>query len=135
MRVANKKLAILIMCLALPPVEAAAADDWIKLGESDNGTWEGRAGSAHFSKNNSGEEIVTASGRTTDLKTKRVEFEQWYVRVSACRNGSGKVVTADISGTFKWDTDFVLKGGNIASSLADMLCSFVQERDGKSIAS
>ncbi|MBN8816897.1 MAG: hypothetical protein J0J06_15800 [Sphingomonas sp.] len=135
MRFANKKLTMLSACLALLPVKVVAADDWIKLAESDNGTWEGRRGSAHFSKNNSGEEVVVASGRMTDLRTKQIYFEQWYVRVSACRNGSGKLVTADISGNFKWDTDFVLNGGNIASSLADMLCSFVQERDGKGLSS
>ena len=47
------------------------------------------------------------------------------------------MITLDIQGNFKYENDFVEKGGSIASSIAAMLChSLLEERrvkEGKGI--
>jgi hypothetical protein len=113
---------------------AATNNDWILIASTDAMKWEGRAGSWNLSKTNSGKDVSVANGRSMDMKTRAITFERWYVPVSDCRSGSGKVSTTDMAGNFKYDNEFVLKGGSIASSIADMLCSFVLENDGKGLS-
>ena len=116
----KKFSAILALSFFLaPPVFGA---DWIIIAESNSIIWEGRSGSLHETKNNSNDVISAASGRTTDKASRNIRFEQWYVRVKDCYRGVGKIVTADIDGNFLYDTDFVIDGGNVASSIAEMLC-------------
>lgn len=121
--------------LLIFPVQAIAAEDWIVIASTDAMLWEGQARSLHAAKNNGGQDVVVASGRVIDKASKSIQFERWYVTISACRIGSGKLVTTDLAGTFQFENDFVLKGGNVASSLADMLCSYVLEADSKGITS
>ncbi|WP_354286830.1 hypothetical protein [Sphingomonas sp. UYEF23] len=134
MRFSAKLIATIGVLLSFS-AQANAASDWILLASTDTMVWEGRAGTLHLSKNNSQQDISVANGRATDTKYKRITFERWYVLVSACRNGSGKLVTTDMDGTFKFDTEFVLKGGSVASSLADMLCGFYTDAEGKGLSS
>ena len=101
---------------------ASAAEDWLNLAETDNDRWEGRAGTRFFSKNKSGKEIVVASGRVFDKKAKSFIFEKWYVLNEDCFNGYEKLVTLDMQGNYKYEVDFVEKGGSVASSLAATLC-------------
>jgi hypothetical protein len=129
-----KRLLILSACICIG-ARAAGDSEWILLAYTDDMTWEGHAGSLHSATNNSGEEISTAFGRATNKHTKRIDFEQWYVRVSDCHSGSGKIATTDMKGNFKYDTDFVLKGGSVASELADILCYPVVESDRKGMPS
>ncbi len=112
---------------------ASDAADWILLAATDDVKWEGRSGSVEFSTNRGGVPIVSSSGRVHDLTSGRIEFERWYVTKGDCRKGYGKVVTTDMSGAYKFETDFVLDGGSVASSLAGVLCSAVAVMDAKGI--
>lgn len=99
-----------------------AAEDWIKIAETDDTLWEGRAGSRIPATTKSGKEISVASGRIFDRKEKRFDFVKWYVSVEDCYNGYGKLVTLNMQGEYRFENDFVEKGGSVASSLASMLC-------------
>lgn len=111
----------------------AQKPDWVKLAETDEMVWDGRVGTREFGKTRSGKEMVVATGRTVDKKTKRITFEKWYVLVDHCRAGQGQLTTVDMDGAYKYETDFMFKGGTVASSLAEMLCYAVSDRDGKGI--
>ncbi len=134
MRLTVKLLIALVLSSPISPAYAATGGDWIMLASADTLKWEGRAGSWTQSKNNSGQAVAVASGRVTDTKTTMITFERWYVPITACRAESGKVTTTDMAGNFKYDNDFVLKGGSVASSIADMLCSFIIANDGKGLS-
>jgi hypothetical protein len=129
------RAALLLASVVLSfPESVGAAEDWIILAETDRYRWEGRAGSLEFNENKAGEQISTATGRMTNRKTNQITFKRWYVRTSDCRKGSGKFVTLDLEGNFQFDTDFILKGGSVASSIADLLCGVVKDADDKGIA-
>lgn len=134
MRLTVKLLMALIISLPISSANAATGSEWIVLASANTMKWEGRAGSWTQSKNNAGQAVAVASGRVTDSKTSEITFERWYVPVTACRAQSGKITTTDMAGNFKYDNDFVLQGGNVASSIADMLCSFVIANDGKGLS-
>ena len=112
---------------------SAFAQDWIDLASSDAGFWEGRAGTMDFATTKGGIPIATASGRIRWTKDKSVDFVRWYVAVDHCKKGYGKLVTLNMSGEFKYENDYVKNGGSIASSIGDVLCSGVEQRDLKGI--
>lgn len=112
---------------------AALPAEWVLLGSTDWALWEGLAGTREVSTTRGGKPAVVAAGRVTDKKSKLITFEKWYVTVEDCRAGHGKLVTIDMDGNFKHETQFVLTGGSIASSLADMLCYVVDQVDKKGI--
>ena len=115
----------------------SANEDWIKFGETDASLFEGRAGSRIFSKTKSGKDISVASGRILTKKDRSIEFVKWYVSAEDCNLGFGKMITLDMQGNYKFENDFVEKGGTVASSLAAMLCFPLvdekRERAGKGI--
>lgn len=111
----------------------AQSADWIELASTDKSVWEGRAGTRAFSTTRGGKKIVAAEGRVTSKQTNQITFSKWYVEVDHCRAGYGKVVTVSMDGDFKFDNEFVLNGGTVASSLAEMLCYAVAEADKRGI--
>jgi hypothetical protein len=132
LRIDAMRRSLVAFALSLAPL-AGHANDWIVLGETDRMVWEGRAGTRDFDKNRGGEPIITAAGRTREKVSNRISFVRWYARVDDCRLQYGKLVTTDMGGTFLREADFVLGGGTIASSLAEVLCHAVSETDRKGI--
>lgn len=112
---------------------SAQCADWLELASTSEMVWEGRVGSREFSATRGGKRIVVAAGRTTDKNTKQMNFEKWYVEVEDCKRGHGNLVTLRMDGTFSFENQFVLKGGSVASGLAEMLCWLVFETDKKGI--
>lgn len=92
-----------------------------------------QVGSFLISKSRAGLPVAVATGRVVSKKTTQVYFEKWYVTVQACAKGSGKLVTLTLEGDFKFENDYIAKGGNIASDLGDMLCILQKRQDGKGI--
>jgi hypothetical protein len=124
---------LLLSLVALCSSPLFAADDWIKISETDNATWEGRKGSLEKKTTKGGVNVIVAQGRIFNKKTKAIEFEQWYVSVDDCNAKQGKLVTLTLSGDYKLDNDFVENGGTVASSLADMLCYGIKQAKLKGI--
>lgn len=122
-----------MLALACLTAHAQQQSDWVLLTSTDTTKWEGRVGSREFSKTRGGKEIVVAAGRVINKKTTTIEFEKWYVSVEDCEAQQGKLVTLDMSGKYKYETDFVSKGGSVASMLAEMLCYAVEQRSSKSL--
>lgn len=121
-----KKIFATFLCLI---AITATAADWLPLSSTDDLIFEGRAGSREFSTTRGGNQIVIASGRVINKKTQKITFEKWYVGVDECRTGYGKIVTLNMDGSFSFENNFVLKGGSVASILADVLCYGVFEAD------
>ena len=82
-----------------------------------------------------GAKIVAAAGRMFDKGTETYKFRKLGTsRSTVAVTDTGKVVTAEMTGDFLvYETDFVLEGGSIASSLADSLCWYVNRFDEKGI--
>jgi hypothetical protein len=112
---------------------AALSGDWIELASTGETLWEGRAGTRLTKTTKGGTPIAIASGRVVHQKTKEITFYQWYVSIEHCRARHGKLVTVDMDGNFKFENDFVLNGGNVASALAEMLCVPLLEQDSKGV--
>ena len=129
------RAALLFSLLMSCPV--VYAEDWVKVGENDRFLWQARTGSGSLSKNRGGKPLVIATGRVYDKTDKTYVFEKWYVTLEHCESGGGKLVTLTIDSDFKYDNDFLLKGGTVGSSIAETLCdvatSFKQERSEKGI--
>ncbi len=111
----------------------ALAQDWLNLAETDAMRWDGRAGTVGFGKNRGGENIVYAEGRRFAKDNNHIEFVKWYIKVSDCQRGHGKLVTTSMNGDFKWENDIVLQGGSVASSLADTLCLALKRQTDKGL--
>lgn len=119
----------LVACTAL----TAQANDWIPLSETESNTWEGRAGTRVEAQTRNGTPVIKAAGRILDRRSQTYQFVQWYVSIDDCKQGFGKLVTLDMSGNFRFDNDYVEKGGSVASTLAAMLCVPVKEAQGRGI--
>ena len=132
-----RRLALIVIGLVLAvgssTAQSGAATEWVTLAGTDQFTWEGHAGTVRATTTRGGTQVVVAQGRVTDKKTTVVTFQKWYVSVTDCRAGNGKLVTLDMEGNFQGENDFVLHGGTVASSLAEMLCSDVINNDKKGI--
>ncbi len=123
----------LVLLLVMGAHAAAFAQDWLTLAETDAMRWDGRAGTVAFGKNRGGESIVYAEGRRFSKENNNIEFVKWYIKVSDCQRGYGKLVTTSMSGDFKWENDIVLQGGSVASSLADTLCLALKRQTDKGL--
>ena len=104
--------------------------DWLRLAETDDFRWDGRAGTLISTINKNGQDIFVASGRLFNKKTTAFSFEKWYATSADCAQGAGKLITTDMQGNYKSETDFVDKGGSVASALAETVCS-VQKANAK----
>lgn len=124
---------IAAMTLLASAALTAQANDWVPLSETESNTWEGRAGTRVEGQTRNGTPVIKAAGRIFDRRLKTYEFVQWYVSINDCKQGFGKLVTLDMSGNFRFDNDYVDKGGSVASSLAAMLCAPVKEQEGRGV--
>lgn len=113
--------------LSLATTIVFAQGSWVQVSRSSTQVWEARAGSFEYSLTESTREpIVAMVVRVRDINGGRVEFERNYVRLSHCRAGFGKLVATDLNGRAKYDNDFILDGGNVASSIAETLCALAR---------
>lgn len=106
-----------------------AQADWINIASKKDGMkWAVQPGSLEFSQTKGGTSIAVVIGRVTDPKTSTVSLYKWYVSASDCTRQMGKVVSLDISGEYKFENDFVFGSGNIASSMAEVICAAAEYR-------
>jgi len=116
--------------LLVVATNVVAADSWIKVSESKETVFDVKAGSLERTvTDRSNEPIIAFLVRAKDKKSGTTEFEKNYVKLSDCKVGYGKLVTTDLNGKAKYSSDFVLEGGNVASTLAGTLCSLATYKD------
>lgn len=105
---------------------AAGAPGWTEVAANASRTAvkEIKDGSFEVSQNKSNEEIAVVTGRTLSgsQTSPSIALEKWYVRTGDCQRGEGKIVTLRLDGEFKYDNDFLLDGGTVASGVAEIIC-------------
>lgn len=101
---------------------SAQAQGWVKVSESNATIFYIQEGSLRITENDGGVRVVVAIGKTEVKETRKLEGVQWYVPISHCRDRKGKLVVTDTVGKFKSETDFVFGLGNVASSIAEIMC-------------
>lgn len=125
----NKITAVVLLVTATP----AFSQDWIQLSETDDFLFEVRTGSYQSARTKSGTPISVLTGRSKNKKTGVVDFEKWYVTTEDCLKGSGKLVTLSLNGDFKFDSDYLRKGGTVASSIGDLVCDVQKAQDKRGL--
>ena len=116
--------------LIVATANVSAAESWVKVSESKETVYDVKAGSLERTATDRGNEpIIAFLVRSKDKKSGTTEFEKNYVKLSDCKVGYGKLVTTDLNGKAKYSSDFVLDGGNVASTLAGTLCSLAVYKD------
>lgn len=118
---------LLVGACALLACNVLLASDWVLLAKSKSSTWEARAGT--FKRDADGH-IFVAQGRRHVSETDRISFERWYVTRSDCQAGYGRLFTTTLDGEPKGHgVEFALKGGTVASGIADVLCELGLQSD------
>ena len=112
-----------VSALIAGPALCWGQENWVKLSSTDEYNYEARAGSFERSVTEKTETpIVSMLIRSYNIKKKQYEFDKAYVRLTACEDGYGKLVTTGLDGRYKYDNDFVIDGGTVASKMAGILC-------------
>ena len=122
----DRILTFWISLLALLATSSALAQDqgWVLLSQTESLTYEGRAGSFERSlTSNTNEPVGAIIVRVRNKSTNRIVFEKNYVTLSDCTRGYGKLVTTELNGRALYQTDFIVDGGTVASTLAATICS------------
>ena len=103
---------------------AQAQSEWTNVATSKDGTkWAIQNGSFEFSKTKAGIPIAAVVGRISDPNRNSVSLNKWYVSAEDCSKRMGKVVTTNVSGEYRFESDFVIGSGNIASAMAEAICN------------
>lgn len=104
-------------------VSSVHAQDWVKVSESNSTIFYIQEGSLRITENDGGVRVVVAIGKTEVKETRKLDGVQWYVPISHCRDRKGKLVITDTVGKYKSENDFVFGLGNVASSIAEIMCN------------
>lgn len=118
-----KSLIYVLAALCALPLSSIADEGWTVVSGNSDVEFSGKHGSFERVKNKSNDDVFVIVGREVNKKTRNIVVEKWYVRASDCRRQQGKIVTLNINGDFKYDNDFVFGAGNIASGMAEFICS------------
>lgn len=112
----------LLLCTLL--LAGTAQAEWVTLSSSDAMTYDGLAGSERVTTNRGGTPIVAITGRSIRKANKTITLEQWYVTTQHCADRQGKLITADMNGEVRGNVEFFFGLGNVASTIAEVVCSF-----------
>jgi hypothetical protein len=115
------KKIIVAACLSLSAI-AQANDEWIKVANNDELTYEIKRGSVESNQTDRGTRVYSAIGRIVSNDAKKINGAIWYVSIEHCRLQRGKFVVLDTAGTYKSDHDFVFGLGTIAATIAETIC-------------
>lgn len=124
---------------AKPGTATAPNAEWILITQNSDDTifYSGKRGSFELTTTKSGSAVAVILGQIEHRKENSLSYGKWYVSTADCDAGLGKLVVLRVNGDFDFESDFVAKGNNIASGIADVICglyrSDVQEKRGKGI--
>jgi hypothetical protein len=121
-------VAIASTAKAAPPSSTAKGSEWIPIAQNsdDSGFFSGKRGSFEMTTTKAGESVAMLLGQFENKKNKSVSYSKWYVSAADCDAGLGKFVVLKINGDFDFERDFVAKGNNIASVVADFICALYE---------
>ena len=121
-------LAVAVSANAAPPSSTANESEWIPITQNsdDSRFYSGKRGSFEITTTKAGESVAMLLGQIEDKKDKSVSYSKWYVSAADCDAGLGKLVVLKISGDFDFETDFVAKGNNVGSGVADIICALYE---------
>lgn len=139
----SKTLLTLGLLLTLQPIFAQVTEkedsQWIYLlkNSENTETYSAKKGSFEITSTKSGTEIALILGQIQNHKTNKFNYKKWYVAISDCERGMGKIVVLKVNGDYDFESDFVADGNNIASGIADAICSIYKfdkkQKQGKGV--
>lgn len=139
----SKTLLTLGLLLTLQPLfaqETAKEDSqWIYIAKNSENTdtYSAKKGSFEITSTKSGTEIALILGQIENHKNNKFKYNKWYVATSDCERGMGKIVILKVNGDYDFESDFVADGNNIASGIADFICSvyklYKKQKQGKGV--
>lgn len=110
---------------------------WVHVTSSDDVSFSAREGSFELTKAKNGTSVASILGQYAFIKTKIVAYNKLYVSTNDCAKGYGKLVLLDLDGNYSSESDFVSKGENLGSNVADFICavyqSVLEKQNGKSL--
>lgn len=118
------------LLFALSPAICLPQNAWEKISGNLTGTSEFfiLRDSFEVRSNKNGDEIAVVTGKLTDHKSSSIDIYQWYVKTEDCYRQKGKLITLNLDGEFKYESDFIFDAGNIASVNAEAICSLYAEK-------
>jgi hypothetical protein len=137
LRESDLKAITALLLGAVVSISANAQEDWLNVASTDKAKWDIKAGSLEESKTKGGIQIAVVIGRVTNSPDNQIDLYKWYVSYEDCGRRMGKFVSLGIDGSYKFENEFVVGSGNVASVVAASICSAysyrVNERDKKGI--
>ena len=115
-------LALALLGLALCG-HAIASDEWADISETDGAIFGVKIDSFVHTTNKGGERIGTILGRSYSKRSKTIIVEKWYVSLSDCATGYGKLVSLELDGSYKNEDSFVRGDGSAAATIALFICN------------
>ena len=114
-------------------VSAQETEGWYHVTTSKDGNDEYsiKLGSGQRSENKAGERITIAVGRNADKKAGRVNLAKWYVTDTDCEREYGNLTVLKMDGSLAFEAPFAKGSKNIASAIAETLCSVGVEQEKK----
>lgn len=123
---------------AAEPIKSEESE-WIFITENVDYTrlYSGKSGTFELTSTKAGNSVAMILGQIEDKTNKSITYGKWYVSTNDCEAGMGKLVFLTISGEFNRESEFVSSGNNIASGVADFICSVyhlgLEEKKGKGV--
>ena len=118
----RKLAAFLFAAMTFVSTLTNAQQEWYEVASTDETFWEVQGGSFEEVRTKGGDPIAVVVSRATTRATKRIDLRKSYVPLASCEKKMGKVVTLDLDGKFRYENDFVVGGGTVASAIAEFIC-------------
>ena len=115
----KKLIVILASLIAL----SANAQDWVNVGSTTTQSFDIKAHSLVLDKDNSGKDVVRATGRIVDKKLSEYNEFIWYISLVDCAKGQGTFNMALPDGDFFLDLKFKLGEDTPAAAISGVLCT------------
>ena len=128
------KIRFFSVLLAVSACAAYAQEDgWYHVTTSQDGdnTYSIKLGSGERSQNRNGDPMTVVVGKNSDNKNGRINIYKWYVTDADCTQEYGNLVALKVDGTFDFETPFAIGSNNIASGIAETICSVTANENNK----
>lgn len=116
----NKSLLAVALCLSCGMTQA---EDWFRVAWNKNIEIHIKPGSFATTKTRDGTVVYRVAGKMTVLSNDDITVNQWYVSQVDCLSGYGSLVTLDMSGTIRYQTDYLDGDGTVGGRLATAICT------------
>lgn len=115
----NMKLAIAALTLCLSTSVFANNSEWQFVADTKDGNFNIYAKKHDMSVEDGVAMVIT---KTVRKKPSGVEFYLVGVKLTGCKAKFGEITHFNLQGDFKFNSDFVFGGGNVAAAIATYLC-------------